>query len=181
MKSEDQSLNRPTLLKAAAHLQVAVNAFVKAVQAKDRSWAGRYGLSASQLHGLLTLNGKGPFTVTCLGNTLHLEKSTASRLAKGLIKLGLARKRPSGSDDRRVILQVTEKGMRLSRKILNDLSGEYVELLASMEHEGRETLPTLLDELTRGFSGETYPSDDPGPAEDPFPPRESSREEQPEE
>lgn len=181
MGSEDEGGSRPALLKAAAHLQVAVNALVRAVQARDRRWAGCYGLSVSQFHGLLTLNRQGPSTVTHLGDTLHLDKSTASRLAKGLIKLGLARKRPSGSDDRRVILQVTEKGMRLSRRILNDLSGEYVELLASMEHEGREALSPLLDELTRGFSGETRPSDDPGPVEGLSSPRNLSREDQPEE
>jgi len=93
-------------------------------------------------------------TVTGLGEHLHLEKSTASRLAKGLLVLDLVRKRSPSSDDRVVILQATEQGLRLSRKILNDLSEEYIDLLATLAPGERETLPRLLEGLWRGLSGQ---------------------------
>jgi len=90
--------------------------------------------------------------VTHLGDTLLLEKSTASRLAKGLLEDSLVRKRSPSSDARVVILQLTERGHRLSRKILNDLSEENMEVLASLVPEAREALPGFLEELTRLFT-----------------------------
>jgi hypothetical protein len=51
-----------------------------------------------------------------------------------------------------VILQVTEAGHRLARKIMNDLSEEYRELLEVFEPEVRAALPLLLDRLTQIIS-----------------------------
>jgi DNA-binding MarR family transcriptional regulator len=86
--------------------------------------------------------------VTKLGDALVLEKSTASRLAKGLMDRGLVRKRSPQSDSRVVILQLTEQGQRLSRKILNELSREYMEILEPFEPEVRKELPDYLQRLT---------------------------------
>lgn len=155
--------NRPSILRDAARLQVAVDSLVKAVQARDRAWATRHHLSVSQLHGLLALGREGPLTVTHLGDTLRLEKSTASRLAKGLLSLGLVRKRPSSSDDRKVILQLTEKGIRISRRILNDLSEEYIAGVGRLNPSTREVLPTILDQLSGEFSTDAGSSETEGP------------------
>lgn len=87
-------------------------------------------------------------TVTALGERLHLEKSTASRIVKGLLGIGLVRKRSPTSDERKVILQLTEQGLRLARKLLNDYAKEDVELLESLDPESRGRLPILLGELT---------------------------------
>ena len=144
-------------------MQVTITALVRAVHARDRARASRYDLSPSQSHALLTLSREGPLTVTHLGEHLHLEKSTASRLAKGLLKLDLARKRSSSSDDRKVILQVTEKGMRLSRRILNDLSDEYIELLSSIDIPARRKLPAMLDALVELLASDPTLIEKPGP------------------
>jgi DNA-binding MarR family transcriptional regulator len=145
----DNLQNRPSILRDAARLRESVDALVVAVQTRDRAWAARYQLSASQLHGLLSLQREGPLTVTHLGEALGIEKSTASRLAKGLLSLGLVRKRPSNLDERRVILQITEKGMRMSRRILNDLSGEYIGAVSRQSPEIRDQLPGILDQLAK--------------------------------
>lgn len=87
--------------------------------------------------------------VTRLGEALLLEKSTASRLAKSLLQDALVRKRSPRSDGRVVILQLTEKGHRLSRRILNELSEETMEMLGSLDPVNRQRLPGLLEELTR--------------------------------
>jgi DNA-binding MarR family transcriptional regulator len=91
-------------------------------------------------------------TVTQLGNTLYLDKSTASRLANSLLDKDLVRKRAPSSDGRVVILQVTEAGHRLARKIMRDLAEEYMDLLGEFEPEVTEALPRLLDHLTRTIS-----------------------------
>jgi DNA-binding MarR family transcriptional regulator len=96
-------------------------------------------------------------TVTQLGDHLYLEKSTASRLAKSLLEKELVRKRAPLADGRIVILQVTETGHRLARKIMKDLAGEYMDLLGEFEPEVRAALPKLLDRLIRNISGRTDP------------------------
>jgi DNA-binding MarR family transcriptional regulator len=87
-------------------------------------------------------------TVNQLAAHLYLEKSTASRLAKSLIRQELVRRRSPESDGRVVILQVTEAGHRLSRRIRNDLAEEYTELLEGFEPEVRRALPRLVQRLT---------------------------------
>ena len=151
--------NRPSLLRDASRVQVTLGALVRSVQARERARAGRYDLSAGQAIALLTLSREGPLSVTNLGQHLYLEKSTASRLAKSLLKLGLARKRPSSSDDRKVILQVTEGGMRLSRRILNDLNEEYLDLLGSLELPVRKALPAMLESLVQKLGSGPKPMD----------------------
>jgi DNA-binding MarR family transcriptional regulator len=145
-------------MRDASHFQEALGSLIRVLQARDRDRACCYGLSVSQCHALQALVKEGPLTVTRLGEELHLEKSTASRLANGLLERGLVRKRSPNSDGRVVILQVTEQGLRLSRKILNDLTEEYMELLAEFDPEVRRALPTLMKRLKEVFSARIDPA-----------------------
>ena len=144
--------NRPSLLRDAARLQEALADLIRVLQFRDRDRACCYDLSVSQCHALQALIQTGPMTVTQLGGQLYLEKSTASRLAKALLAKDLVRKRAPQADGRVVILQVTEAGHRLARKILNDLSEEYMDLLEGFEPEVRAALPLLLDRLKQTIS-----------------------------
>ena len=69
----------------------------------------------------------------------------------------LGRKRAPQTDGRVVILQVTEAGHRLARKILNDLAEEYMDLLEEFEPQVRAALPLLLDRLTQTISSRVDP------------------------
>jgi len=135
MVVEVKTLHRPSLIRDAARLQEALGELIRVLQFRDRDRACCYDLSVSQCHALQALIQAGPMTVTQLGNHLYLEKSTASRLAKALLAKELIRKRAPQADGRVVILQVTESGHRLARKILNDLSEEYMDLLEGFETE----------------------------------------------
>ena len=139
-------------MRDAARLQEALVELTRLLQFRDRDRACCFDLSASQCHALQALILRGPMTVTQLGDLLYLEKSTASRLAKGLLEKELVRKRAPQADGRVVILQVTEAGQRLARKILNDLAAEYMDLLEGFEPEVRAALPLLLDRLTQKIS-----------------------------
>jgi DNA-binding MarR family transcriptional regulator len=141
--------SRPSLVRDAGFVLESLAALTRILQALDRQRAGSFGLSAAHWQALLALQRTGPLTVTGLGDRLFLEKSTASRLAKGLLSEGLVRKRSPGSDERKVILQVTELGIQLSRKILNELSEEYIQVLSSMEPEVGRSLPVALARLTK--------------------------------
>jgi DNA-binding MarR family transcriptional regulator len=98
-------------------------------------------------------------TVTQLGDHLYLEKSTASRLAKALLGKGLVRRRAPHADGRMVILQVTEAGHRMARKILKDLSEEYTDLLEDFDPQVRAALPQLIDRLSQTIARRTKPQD----------------------
>ena len=152
MESGVASSNRSALLRDAARLQEAVQGLVRVLQFRDRDRACCYDLSVSQCYALEALVRVGPMTVTQLGDHLYLEKSTASRLAKGLLEKEIVRKRAPDADGRVVILQVTETGQRLARRVFNDLAQEYTELLEGFDPEVRSALPVLLDRLTARFS-----------------------------
>jgi DNA-binding MarR family transcriptional regulator len=138
----------PSLLRDASRLQESLGELIRVLQFRDRDRACCYDLSVSQCHALQVLIQNGPMTVTQLGDHLYLEKSTASRLAKSLLDKDLVRKRAPEADGRVVILQITEAGHRLARKILNDLAEEHAELLAEFDPEVRAALPVLLDRLS---------------------------------
>jgi DNA-binding MarR family transcriptional regulator len=140
---------RSFLLRCAASLSESLGELERILLALNRDRAVRYGIPGSQVQGLLRLVQEGPMTVSALGDRMYLDKSTASRLAKALLKAGLVRKRSPASDDRRVILQLTERGMRLSRRILNDRSEEWMEILARLDPETQHELPTGLGRLVR--------------------------------
>jgi DNA-binding MarR family transcriptional regulator len=120
---------------------------MRALQARDRQLAERHGISASQWHALQALNRDGPLTVTDLGEALYLEKSTASRLADSLIGDSLARKRPSLTDGRSVVLQLTERGKLLARRALNDRTELWMEVLGGVSEEDLSSLGGKLEVL----------------------------------
>ena len=53
--------------------------------------------------------------------------------------------------------------MRLSRRILNDLSDEYIELLSSIDIPARRTLPAMLDALVELLASDPTLIEKPGP------------------
>jgi len=148
-----ETSSQPALIKDAARLQKSLSELIRVLQFRDRDRACCYDLSVSQCHALEALISHGPMPVTQLGDHLYLEKSTASRLAKSLLDKELVRKRAPLSDGRVVILQVTEGGHRLARRIMKDLSEEYMELLEEFDPEVSAALPRLLDLLIRNISG----------------------------
>ena len=153
------TIHRPTLIRDAARLQEALSGLIRLLQFRDRDRACCYDLSVSQCHALEALIQVGPMTVTQLGDHLYLEKSTASRLAKALLEKGLVRRRAPNADGRMVILQVTEAGHRMARKILKDLSEEYIDLLEDFDPEVRAALPQLIDRLSNTIARRTKPQD----------------------
>lgn len=149
--TETIQIHPPGLVRDAARLQQALGELIRVLQFRNRDRACCYDLSVSQCHAIQALIDRGPMTVTQLGDHLFLEKSTASRLARGLLKKELVRRRAPDADGRIVILQVTEAGHRLARKILRDLAQEHMDLLADFDPEVRTALPLLLDRLTESI------------------------------
>ena len=71
------------------------------------------GLTHPQYLVMVSLWQHGPQTVSDLGRRLVLESGTVSPLLKRLEGLGHVRRTRSGTDERRVVVELTEQGQRL--------------------------------------------------------------------
>jgi len=143
---------RSELLRTAAQMQEAMSDLIRVLQHRDRERSCCYDLSVSQCQALQAIVRDGPLTVNELSDRLILEKSTVSRLAASLLEKALVRKRAPESDGRVVILQVTEAGLRLSRKIINDLTEEYTSLLEEFDPGVQDAVPRILGRLAEILS-----------------------------
>ncbi len=138
-----------SIAQDAAALSQAFSELIRLVQFRDRDRACCYGMTVSQCYGLKAVCETGPLSVNELAGALYLEKSTASRLARGLEEAGLAERSPDPEDRRSVRLAATEAGRRAHAGIEADLQREYATLLADFEPEVRSAMTELLGRLTR--------------------------------
>ena len=135
-------------------LQDALTELVKVVQFRDRDRACCYGLSVSQCYALRTVVRDGPLSVNELAAELVLEKSTASRLAAGLVDSGYVRKVPDPDDARSVRIEATPQGYSMHEQLGQDLAVQYGKLLSDFSWTERarvvEALRRLASAVSRG-------------------------------
>jgi DNA-binding MarR family transcriptional regulator len=142
----------PGVAGDAHALGEALSDLIRVVQFRDRDRACCYDVSVSQCYALKAVADGGPLTVNDLAAHLFLDKSTASRIANGLVGMGyLARARDPG-DGRVVRLLMTPEGRALHERITDDLAREYGELLGDFDQDVRDGLVTLLGRLGRAFA-----------------------------
>jgi len=146
--------------RSPGDLQVQVRGFqsalvelVSLVQAMDRSVARAHGVSATQWHALRLLGEAAPLTVNDLASRLHLDKSTASRVAAGLETRGhLTRTR--GADDGRVVwLEATPAGHRARVLLEEERAVRCAAVLSGFDPEVRAVLTRVLSRLVGSFRG----------------------------
>ena len=92
-------------IRAASRLMVRELGFMDATVA-----ASDYPPSA--VHTILEIGIRGPMTSGELGDFLHLEKSSVSRMVRKLIDCGELRETPDELDARSKLLSLTAKGCR---------------------------------------------------------------------
>lgn len=142
----------PELLSDARHLSDALGELIRVVQFRDRDRACCYDVSVSQCYALKGIVDEGGLTINDLAAHLYLDKSTASRIANGLVQKGLIERRRDSEDGRIVHLVATEEGARLCGKIEGDLASEYAELLTDFDPEIRAAITRLVARLGRSFA-----------------------------
>jgi DNA-binding MarR family transcriptional regulator len=142
----------PELLAEAHRLSDALSDLLRVAQFRDRDRACCYDVSVTQCYALKAVADGGAPTVNDLAGQLYLDKSTASRVANGLVEKGyLARERDAG-DGRVVRLVATDAGQALCRRIEADLAVEYAELLGDFDPEIRAAMTRLVARLGRSFA-----------------------------
>lgn len=141
----------PALLADARSLSDTLGELIRVVQFRDRDRACCYDISVSQCYALKGVVDAGALTVNELAAHLYLDKSTASRIANGLVEKGYLARERDGEDGRVVQLVPTPAGAALCRTIESDLAVEYADLLADFEPEVRVQINRLVARLGRSF------------------------------
>ena len=136
----------------AQRLAATLSELVRVVQFRDRDRACCYDVSVSQCYALKGVVEAGAMTVNDLAAFLYLDKSTASRIANGLVEKKLIVRTRAATDGRIVLLVPTESGAELHAKIESDLLTEYGALLRDFDPEVRAALTTLVGRLSRSFA-----------------------------
>jgi DNA-binding MarR family transcriptional regulator len=136
----------------ARTLSERVGELIRVVQFRDRDRACCYGISVSQCYALKAVNDAGGLTVNELAGELFLDKSTASRVANGLVDRGLLARTRDPEDKRVVRLVATEPGTALHARIEEDLVVEYAQLLSDLDPNVRSAVSEVVGRLTRSFA-----------------------------
>lgn len=142
----------PALVDEAHRLSDALTELIRVVQFRDRDRACCYDVSVSQCYALKGVVDSGGLTVNELAAHLYLDKSTASRIADGMVAKGLLARGRDGEDGRVVRLVATPPGAALSRRIDADLAAEYGEMLTDFDPEVRAAIVKLVGRLGDSFT-----------------------------
>ncbi len=111
------------------------------------------GLTHPQYLVMVSLWQHGPQTVKSLGLLLMLDSGTLSPLLKRLEGLGLVLRTRTGSDERRVVVELTAKGARL-RADAEHVHDRVVERLR-LSADDLTTLQAVLEQLIEATASTT--------------------------
>lgn len=117
------------------------------VQFRDRDRACCHGLSVSQCYALDAVVRLGSPTVNDLAAALYLDKSTASRVASGLVERGMVERRRGDADARIVHLKATDRGLGVAQAIHAELVAEYAELIRGFPSDMRTAAAEIVNRL----------------------------------
>jgi DNA-binding MarR family transcriptional regulator len=139
----------PGLRRDAAALHRALSELSRAYQFRDRDRICCYGLSVTQCHALeAVIRGCG-VTVNDLSAELFIDKSTVSRVVRGLEEKSLVVRRPHPEDGRAVILDASPEGRALYGRIEEDILCQEERILSGFDESVRREIPRLVSALAR--------------------------------
>ena len=142
----------PALVEDARHLSDALGKLIRVLQFRDRDRACCYDISVSQCYALNGVVDAGAVTINHLAAHLYLDKSTASRIANGLVDRGLLVRERDAEDGRVVQLVATAEGRSVCANIETDLANEYAELLSDFDPDVRAAITRLVSRLGQSFA-----------------------------
>jgi DNA-binding MarR family transcriptional regulator len=127
----------------------ALTDLIRVYQFRDRDRVCGYGVTVTESHAVDRLTKVGPMTLNALAETLHLDKSTVSRVVDGLEEKGHVRRRRHPVDGRALLLEATAKGRRLCNRIEMDRVAAEEKLLVDFTPEMLLAATTALSRLAR--------------------------------
>jgi DNA-binding MarR family transcriptional regulator len=146
-------LTESSLRHQAEALHRALGELTRVYQFRDRDRICCHGLSVTQCHALEALVRRGGLTVNDLSAELFIDKSTVSRVVRGIEEKGLVVRRPHPDDGRAVLLEPSPAGRRLHARIEEDILTVEEEILSGFDESVRREIPRLVAALARAAAG----------------------------
>jgi DNA-binding MarR family transcriptional regulator len=137
----------------------AIRRLVRLLRVSARASEGLVGISGAQLFVLQQLAAAGPCSINELAGRTSTHQSSASVVVSRLIERGLASRRPSAEDGRRVEVSLTPEGQELLRTAPPMAQGLLISGLRRLEPAQRTALAEGLAALVRelGLDAEAAP------------------------
>ena len=110
----------------------------------------KFDLTYTQYIAMLVLWEEEKITFKCLGKKLHLDSGTLTPVLKKLEANDLIKKYRSTEDDRIVIVEITEKGLKLKNEILEVPEKMYC--ASGLNIEEVKDLKGILDKVLKRFN-----------------------------
>jgi DNA-binding MarR family transcriptional regulator len=138
----------PAELEHQLQLQQRLVGFVRAfgLHRPDETPCGA-PVPVSEAHAVSVLAERGPLSQTDLARHLALGKSTVSRLVDQVVDRGWARRRPSPTDARRRLVELTPAGLEAAATLGRVRAERIGRLLARVPAGERATVLAALDTL----------------------------------
>jgi len=131
---------------------------VKALEDSSRELYLQYGLTASQLWLLRTLEANGPVPAGALARQLAIHPSTLTALAERLEQRGLISRVREPGDRRFVRLRLTPAGARLTARSPATPQGRLVRALEALPAARLRQLGTAMADLVDALDAHGLPS-----------------------
>jgi len=126
-------------------------------------------LTIPQVNALLTVHKLGHVSIKELAAEMHVSAPSASAMVDRLVEIGVVSRKPSKSDRREVVVQLTELGARHTSRIeevtlqwitcvLEKIGPEYAQMWCDVYERIRDVLPEMTNAVAEGeFPEKTGP------------------------
>lgn len=135
----------------------AINRAIRLITLKHRALAGAHlaklGLHAGQEVLLMELHAHGPRTQVQLAAGAGCEPPSVTLMAKKLERAGLIARHRSSSDNRAVVVELTDEG----RALMPQLQEVWLQLAEETVAGLEETSPDQLEEVLKDLARSLYP------------------------
>jgi DNA-binding MarR family transcriptional regulator len=142
---------RRPALEPALELMESLWALDHALQQRERSAAGRFGITRSQRLVLRIVGQQPGVSAGDLSRILHVHPSTLTPVLHRLVEGGLLGRAPDPADRRRAVLRLSRRGKRIDDICASRIDAVMAEAISRMEAAEvaatRRVLSSLADAL----------------------------------
>lgn len=118
-------------------------------------------MTAGRLHALVVLDVHGPQPAGDLARALGISAATVTGLVDGLVRDGLAQRRPDPADGRARVVHTTEAGVAAWRGAVLGPTAIDDEVLSRLSGEDLQLIARATEVIRRAVTDVTEPRSDP--------------------
>ena len=141
-------------LEPALEVMEALWALDRALHERERSAAGRFGITRSQRVVLRIVGQRPGVSAGGLSRILHVHPSTLTPVLQRLVESGLLGRAPDPVDRRRAVLRLSRRGKRVDEICAGRIDAVMSRALARMDSAEVQAMRRILLELAEALSQE---------------------------